>query len=124
MGLKTDIQGSLAAAFDTSLADAVRPVVFISLSTSSYDPATGVVSPVELRYPTRAVVEPYTAKEIGNSGGSITNSDLKVILLSNEVDAEIKTGMRMEVTGLEQTYSVEVATADPAGASYELQVRS
>jgi len=124
MGLQNDIQTQLAAAFDTTLSDAVASVVFVDTSTSSYNPVTGDVTLVELRYPTRAVISPYSEKDIGNSGGKITNRDLKVILLSNEIDAPPVTGMKMEIVGQTEIYSVEESESDPAGASYEVQVRS
>ena len=125
MGLRETVQKNLGEAFDTTLADAVRSLVFVDPSSSSYDPATGVVTPSALRFPTRGVVEGFTAREVANSNGAIRNKDLQVILLANEVDAAVlAVGMSMEIVGQAETYSIEQSAPDPAGASWTLQVRS
>ena len=124
MGLRSQIQTKMGKAFDTTLADAVLVLTLVDVSQGTYDTSTGVVTPVEVSYPTRGVVESYTAREIAASGGAVTNKDLKVTILANEISVTIRTGMRFEMLGDTDKYSVENADLDPAKAAYTLQVRS
>jgi len=122
VGLLQDIQTSVGTAFDGVLADAVRDVEIVDVSGSDYDPGSGAVVPSEVRYPTRAVVEAYTALEIADSGGALTEKDLRLTIIQNEVAVDVTTEMLL-VTGDGRERRIAALSEDPAKATYTLQAR-
>lgn len=124
MGLRDTVQSRVAAAFDTTLADAVRTVTIYATPDSTYDPATGLVATRNDSYPSRGVITPYSSRETALSNGAITNKDLEVIILTNEVAIVPKPGMTIAIEGESEIYSIEESGLDPAQASYTLKVRS
>lgn len=121
MGLQSKVQIAVGRAFDNSLSDAVRAIEVVDISDSVYDTDTGVVTPVESRYPTRAVIEPYSEVEVGNSGGAITETDFKLTVLQNEVGAVINPDMLVSIDGRERR--IMSLQTDPASATYTIQVK-
>lgn len=122
MGLREAIQTDLGAAFDGDLADAVTALTVIHRADQLYDPAAGVIPGTETRYLTRGAVEEYSALDVGNSGGAITESDSQITILQNEVDVKITTEMYIDVGDGEEMRIIK-SRADPAEATYSVQVR-
>ena len=85
MGLRSEIQTEVAAAFNTDLADAVQTIILVDNKNSIYNPATGDYSETGLTHSTRGVISSYTQLEIRNSGGSIDITDNKILILANEI---------------------------------------
>lgn len=117
MGLRSEIQADLAQAFNTDLADAVQPFTGSRTITGTYDPVTDTTTGDQvIKYTGRGVFTEYTIKEVDALTVLIT--DTKLIALQNEVD---------ELPQVDDTvngvFRVVNVGADPADASYTLQLR-
>jgi len=123
MGLQTDIQTKISAAFDGVLADAVTSVTFYD-ETPVYDPSTGIVSENVTEYPTRGVLDQYSMREIENSGGLITNKDNKILVMTNEIEVSPQVGWKMKIAGDDTEFIVRDLRVDPVGATFTIQVRA
>jgi len=114
--VRNDIQTGLAEAFDTDLADAVQAFSAERVTVSDVlDPVTGTYPEVVVTYQGRGVFDAYSAEEIGQH---IEATDLKLIALQNELTDT------PQVDDIIEGMRVMVVQQDPAGASWELQLRA
>lgn len=116
MGLRSDIQADLAAAFDGDLADAVTSFSASHPGVSAYDPSTGGVTASPVAYSGRGVLDSYRADQI--DGTLILATDKRLTALQNEVTRAPAVGdtiAGMSVVRVEQ---------DPAGATWVCQLRT
>jgi hypothetical protein len=118
MGLRADITAGLAAAFDdpNGLADAVRAFTGMRTATGTYDPNTGTAAGISVNYAGRGVFGSYELKDI--DGTNILASDTELVALQLETTGTPKVGDRI---GTQTVVSVD---ADPAAATWILQLRS
>lgn len=118
MGLKSDIQGDLADAFDSDLADVIKTINLVKI-TDSYNTDTGLNEPTETSYPTRGVLDAYKSMEVFDT--SIEPADIKAIILTNELDATPEIDDYIEYGTIR--YKILAVNADPADAHWELKCR-
>ena len=121
MGLRSEIQQDIAAAFNTDLADAVKTLVLIDRKGGVYNPSTGDFNGSETRTLTRGTVSPFTSLEVLYSGGAIDINDSKILILANEVSITPTTDHVVEVNGEE--YRVLKVKIDPADVAWVLHTR-
>jgi hypothetical protein len=121
VGLRSDIQRDIAAAFNGDLADAVVSFSLQVLS-HSYDPSTGdntetVVSTVS----SRGVWDKISKERLVDS--AYRSSDSTILVLQNELDAvpQLEDTVVHGVS-LERYYIVSIES-DPAQATWDLVVR-
>lgn len=115
MGLRDELSADIAAAFDTDLADAVRPFEASHPGESAYDPATGTMAPAEQPYSGRGVFSGYRLDQI--DGTLIQATDQQLIALQTEVTQAPVVG-----DTLAGMIAVRVE-ADPVGATWRVQLR-
>jgi len=125
MGLREDIQTDLAEAFDTDLADAVRPFTGEYLGPGIYDPVTEETTAQPVTYTGRGVLDSYESRRIDNI--NIKVGDVLLICLANEVTDVPAVGHKVTaqdlITGQQAVYQVVSPGIDPAKAHYEVQLR-
>lgn len=116
MGLTSEIQADIAAAFDTDLADAVQDFTGKRVIVGQLDPVTDTQTSTDIEYTGRGVFSDYDTKEV--DGFNILRTDTKLIALQNEVTAIPAIGDK--ISGL---FDVINVGRDPANCIYELQLR-
>lgn len=121
MGVYSDIQTDIGNAFDTDLEDAVKPIIFVSISETQ-NVTTGKVTKTGIETPSRAVLTYYKSREISVSQGAILSTDRKVIVLHGELDVVPKD--KDEIKYGSEELMISDIKIDPAGAAYILQCRS
>lgn len=126
MGLRDDIQADIAEAFDTDLADAVRPFTGLREVAGEYDPVTGATPNNNVNYQGRGVFGGYSLTEI--DGQHILATDRRLTALQNEVvltvSGEPTTAPEApkiddKINGLD----VVQVGKDPASVSWIIQLR-
>jgi hypothetical protein len=123
MGLRSDIQADLAAAYDTDLADAVTPFTGSRVVTSgTYDPATGGYTSTTLTYSGRGVMGGFKAMEIDNQNIYATDVKLSGVLQNELIDSE---GAAVEPQVDDTIADMKVVSVgkDPAQATFTVQLR-
>lgn len=118
MGLTTKIQGSVQAAFNGALADAVSTISLQQI-TQVFNKLANTTTDTIATIATRGVVGEFVAKEIDNE--SILPSDVKIIILQNEL-AAVPFVDNWVLHGSER-YKVVKVTKDPADCIWTLQCR-
>jgi len=84
MGIRSDIQTDIAAAFDTDLSDTVSLLEGVfTQSSGEYDPATGQYPTITTNYRGRGVLGGFRTFEI--DGVRILATDYKITALQNEL---------------------------------------
>ena len=121
MGLRDDIQSSVGAAFNTSLADAVKSFILRREEATDYDPVYGipVVNP-PIDTSSRGVFSGFDKEEIEDE--EIKPTDIKLIILQNEITTKPREGD--EIIEGANAYKVFRIKKDPADATYILGIRA
>ena len=83
MGIRSDIQSDLAAAFDTDLADAVSAFTGTYMGSGVRDPISETTTAQPVTYTGRGVLDNYDSRRI--DGMNIKVGDVLLICLANEV---------------------------------------
>ena len=124
MGITTEAQESIAEAFNTDLADAVKEFTLNQYQRGQYDPSTGNLSGAAFpnSYSSRGVFDSFSQPEILNS--AIEPADVKLIVLKNEISVTPKIGDQITETLTSRVYRVIHVFQDPADVIWELQIRS
>lgn len=122
MGLRTDVQTDVAAAFDGDLADAVKSFTLKQYNRGQYNPATGDLSGAAYpnEYTSRGVFADYEQPEVLNS--AIEPGDVQVIVLQNELEVTPRIADVIVESSVE--YRVIGIGKDPADAIWQIHVRS
>jgi len=125
MGLRSDIQSDLAAAFDIDLADAVSTFTGTYMGPGVWDPVNETTTAQPVTYTGRGVLDSYDSQRI--DGLNILVGDLLLICLANEVTDRPAVGHQITVTdlmtGQPAVYRVVSPAPDPAKAHSEVQLR-
>ncbi len=125
MGIRSDIQSDLAAAFDTDLADAVSAFTGTYMGSGVRDPISETTTAQPVTYTGRGVLDNYDSRRI--DGMNIKVGDVLLICLANEVSDKPAVGHQITandlITGLPATYRIVSPGIDPAKAHYEIQLR-
>ncbi|HCK4428435.1 hypothetical protein ACM7KB_29970 [Pseudomonas aeruginosa] len=115
MGLRDEIHADIATAFDTDLADAVKPFTGVRKVQGEYDPETGGPSETTITYSGRGVFGRYKASEI--DGSLIKTFDTKLLVLQAELSETPKVG------DLINDYRALNVSEDPASVTWTIQMR-
>lgn len=129
MGMREEIQGEMAEAFDDpdGLADAVKPMMGMRAVAGEYDPVTGFETEGStLVYAGRGVFGSYSIREI--DGSLIETTDEKLLVLQNELFVSVDglpTAVAAvpaigDIIGGKRALSV---SEDPAKATFTIQLR-
>ncbi len=123
MGVRSDIQADMAAAFDGDLADAVRSFTAERETVSdTLDPQTGQYATTTTAYSGRGVFAGYSAEEA--DGQHVLMTDTRLIALQNEVTRDSDgADFAPAVDDLIDGSRVVTVTKDPADAIWEVQLR-
>lgn len=126
MGLRDELQADLAEAFNTDLADAVLAFTGEYMGPGVFDPVTEETTAQPVAYSGRGVLSRYEDRRIDNV--NILVGDLKLTALSNEVTDVPGIGHKITAPDLidrakQVVYLVKTVQADPASATYRLQLR-
>ncbi|MGK0158907.1 glutamate 5-kinase [Pseudomonas mosselii] len=125
MGLRSDIQSDLAAAFDTDLADAVSTFTGTYMGPGVWDPVSETTTAQPVTYTGRGVLDSYDSRRI--DGLNILVGDVLLICLASEVTDKPAVGHQITVldliTGDPTTYRIVSPGIDSAKAHYEIQLR-
>ena len=126
MGLRDELQADLAEAFNTDLADAVLAFTGEYLGPGVYDPATEETTAQAVTYSGRGVLSRYEDRRIDNI--NILVGDLRLAALTNEVTDIPEVGHKITAPDLadrdkQVVYLVKSVRADPASATYRVQLR-
>jgi hypothetical protein len=118
MGLRSDIQAAISAAFDTDLNDAVKSITYIAVSTE-YNPITGEVATHEQDFETRGVIDNEKVTEVFDE--QYKPGDCLVLILSNELNYKPKLEDKLLI---ENTFwkIIRIKT-DPANVTWEMLCR-
>lgn len=124
MGLRSDIQTDMAEAFDTDLADAVKPITIMpkNAELGQFNPATGKVelnNPSKPPLQTRGVFSLF--KETARNNESYEPNDLSLVILQNELSGIPEIDGR--AISAEGEYTIIDVEKDPADAVWILQCR-
>lgn len=127
MGLQDKLQTKLAKAFDGKLADAVSSFTGSYQGTGVYDPIEETTTAITVTYTGRGVMAEYETKRIDNI--NILSGDLKLIALTNELTDRPAEGHTITAPDLADrtksvSYVVKGVQADPASATYQIQLRA
>lgn len=120
MGLRLDIQTDVASAFDTDLSDAVRTLTLKHITSTAFNPATGVDVPTYVNYTSRGVFDNLTEVDLVETPLGLV--DTKVIILQNEIDAAPALDDQI-VDSNGDIYRILKFGEDPAKCIYELGCR-
>ncbi|WP_428945297.1 glutamate 5-kinase [Pantoea sp. FN060301] len=125
MGIRDEIQAEIAEAFNTDLDDAVHAFSGSYVIKSGWDPVTETGGETVVSYTGRGVLSGYETERI--DGVNILAGDVKLLALKNEVtdvpaEGHIITAPDL-ATGIMQAYKVVKLGADPASATYRMQLR-
>ena len=118
MGLKSDIQSALAAAFDSNLSDAVKQLTYTKIE-STYNPIIGETIITETTYNTRGVLDKERAVEIFNQ--SYKPQDTVILILQNELNTIPDIDDYIEENG--NKWKIIAIKNDPADVTWELLCR-
>jgi hypothetical protein len=118
MGLRSDIQTDVAAAFNTDLADAVHTLEYHSIVVGDLDPATGTFPSTVTTHATRGVVELTQSRQTDQNGKPTAGS---VLILQNELS--VTPLVDDELIYSSERYVVTSVEEDAALATWTLQVR-
>lgn len=126
MGLRDDLQRDLGEAFDTDLADAVKPVAGVRKAQGEYNPDSGTTPEVITNYAGRGVFGKYLSKEI--DGALIQTTDEKLTILQNELfitllDVPTEALAVPEIGDVIGGKRAMNVSQDPAGATWTIQLR-
>ncbi|WP_151883389.1 glutamate 5-kinase [Pseudomonas putida] len=126
MGLREELQADLAQAFNTDLADAVLAFTGEYMGPGVVDPVTEESTAQTVTYTGRGVLSRYEDSRIDNV--NILVGDLRLTALSNEVTDTPDVGHKVTAPDLmdrtkQVVYLVKSVRADPASATYRLQLR-
>lgn len=126
MGLRDDLQTDLAEAFNTDLGDAVLAFTGEYMGPGIRDPISETTTAQPVTYTGRGVLSRYEDGRIDNI--NILVGDLRLTALANEVTDVPEVGHKITVTDLmdrtrQVTYTVKSVRADPASATYRVQLR-
>lgn len=125
MGIRDELQAEIAEAFDTDLADAVHDFTGNYTVQGEWDPVTETGGETTVGYAGRGVLSDYETERI--DGVNILAGDVKLLALTNEVTDVPAEGHTIAApdlaTGIMQSYNVEKLSADPASATYRIQLR-
>lgn len=125
MGLRSDIQSDLAAAFDSDLADAISAFTGTYMGPGVLDPVSETSTAQSVTYTGRGVLDSYDSRRIDNI--NILVGDVLLICLANEVTDKPAVGHQIIaadlITGQAVTYRIVSPGIDPAKAHYEIQLR-
>lgn len=126
MGLRDDLQRDLGEAFDTDLADAVKPVFGVRTVQGEYDPDSPTPGETVINYSGRGVFGKYLGTEI--DGTLIQTMDEKLSILQNELFIMLL-GEPTETLAIPEIGDVICGKRamnvrqDPAGATWTVQLR-
>ena len=120
MGLKADLDADIKEAFDTDLADAVKPFTgsrTVRGEPSIEDMLTNTVGSDStiIDYSGRGVFGGYSEIEVDNE--SIMANDVKLTALQSEVTT------RPQLDDVINGYQVVAVNQDPASATFTIQLR-
>lgn len=126
MGLRDDIQADLAEAFDDDLADAVSTFTGTYMGPGVWDPVSETTTAQPVTYTGRGVLSRYEDTRIDNI--NILVGDLRLTALANEVADTPDVGHKITAPDLmdrtkQVVYLVKSVRADPASATYRVQLR-
>ena len=126
MGLRDELQADLAEAFNTDLADAVLVFTGEYMGPGVYDPVTEETTAQPVTYSGRGVLSRYEDRRIDNV--NILVGDLRLTALTNEVTDAPDVGHKITAPDLvdrtkQVVYLVKSVRADPASATYRVQLR-
>ena len=124
MGLQSELLADIKEAFDDDLSDAVKLFTLTHYDRDSnvYDAATSNVTRSSTDYSSRGVFDSYTQQERFNT--HIEATDIKLIVLANEIDIEPKIRDTVTQTLSGKEFRVKSVSKDPVDAIYELQIES
>ena len=117
MGLYSDLDTKLKAAFDGRLADAVK-LLDLTLVAQTYDPDTGEVVDTPTLYATRGVAEPVDNSMI--DGEVVKIADTAFTILQSELAAAPSVGDTIVTAHNSKSYSLNTVLADPADVTWTL----
>lgn len=126
MGLRDELQADLAEAFNTDLADAVLAFTGEYMGPGDWDPVEEVSTAQPVTYTGRGVLSRYEDSRIDNV--NILVGDLRLTALTNEVADTPDVGHKITAPDLmdrskQVVYLVKSVRADPASATYRVQLR-
>lgn len=126
MGLRDELQADLAEAFNTDLADAVLAFAGEYMGAGIRDPISETTTAQPVIYTGRGVLSRYEDSRIDNI--NIKVGDLRLTVLANEVTDTPDVGHKITAPDLmdrtkQVVYLVKSVRADPASATYRLQLR-
>ncbi len=125
MGIRDEIQAEVADAFDNDLADAVQAFTGSYVIQTDWNPVTETGGEISITYNGRGVLSDYELERI--DGVNVLAGDMKLLALKNEVSDVPAEGHTITVpdlvTGDLQPHRVISLSADPASATYRLQLR-
>lgn len=126
MGLRDELQADLAQAFNTDLADAVLAFTGEYMGPGALDPVNETTTAQPVTYTGRGVLSRYEDSRIDNI--NILVGDLRLTALGNEVTDTPDVGHKITAPDLmdrtkQVVYLVKSVRADPASATYRLQLR-
>jgi hypothetical protein len=121
MGLRSDVQTAIGAAFTGSLADAVQDYVFTQRGDSVYDPVTGLVTAAEVDWNTRGVFDQPSDEQLTDS--NVRPFDTVIITLQNELGASAVNPNDLVTMGSGKELTVYKVQPDPAAASWNIFAR-
>jgi hypothetical protein len=121
MGLRSDVQTDVAAAFDTDLSDAVVSFTLRHYTRGGgYDPVTRkTTTRTYTDYTTRGVFDMAKQDEILDS--SVEPYAANVIILQNEIEVEPAIGDDIILSGSTDYYRISIFEQDPAFATYTVK---
>lgn len=126
MGLRDELQADLAEAFNTDLADAVLAFTGEYMGPGVWDPVSETTTAQPVTYEGRGVLSRYEDSRIDNV--NILVGDLRLTALAKEVTDTPDVGHKITAPDLmdrtkQVVYLVKSVRADPASATYRLQLR-
>jgi hypothetical protein len=84
MGLREDIQTSVAQAFDTDLLDVIVTFDLVKTEKSgAYDSTTDSYPMIDTPYPSRGVFSSFPSDKV--DGVNVKSQDEKIVILGNEI---------------------------------------
>lgn len=117
--MRDEIQKELAEAFDSDLADAVRPFSGSYVIEGDWDPVTETGDITTVAYTGRGILDNYSLNRI--DGINILSGDVVLIALANEVTQIPAVDHKILIDA--QTYKVKSVQIDPVAAHYDIQLR-
>ncbi len=124
MGLRSELLADIKEAFDGDLSDAVKlfTLTHYDRDSSTYNTASGTVVRPSTDYSSRGVFSSYTQQERFNT--HIEATDVKLIVLTNELEVEPKLRDTIVKTESGKSHRVKTVNIDPVSATYEIQLES